>query len=150
MTLSNKIRVVLWICGIVAALVAGLFLAARYLGHKELEDIKPYVTYSILMNVARDCDEYKRQNSTWPSSLAQLIAFRPELTDWAKDGWGRYVELVPYNESIGYGQIISYGRDGKPGGTGPDRDLVVRFPTDTNADWNKEQGAGLKEPRFRF
>ncbi|HTS16973.1 MAG TPA: type II secretion system protein GspG [Verrucomicrobiae bacterium] len=144
-------RVVLYICGIFAALVAGLFLAGRYLGHKEMEDIKPWVTYGGVMYIAKGCDKYKAQYGEWPGSLAQLVAGRPEFGDpWGKDAWGRYLVLVPFNPSLGYGQIISYGRDGKPGGTGPDRDLVVRFPTDANADWNKQQGVGLKEPRFRL
>ena len=46
--------------------------------------------------------------------------------------------LVPYNQSLGYGQIISYGRDGGPGGTGTDGDLAVRFPTQANAGWRFE------------
>lgn len=152
MTITSRMRVVFLICGTIALLLGGLRLAGwylGYLGHKELEDIKPWVTYSRLMGVARDCDEYRQQYSVWPTSLEQLLVPHPELKDWAKDGWRRYAELIPYNESLGYGQIISYGRDGKPGGTGADRDLVVRFPTEANADWNKEQEVGLKQPRFR-
>jgi hypothetical protein len=138
------------VCGIVAGLTVGLLLSVRILGSKELEDIKPWVTYSRLMGVARVCDEYKRQNGVWPNSLAQLLVPHPELKDWAKDGWGRYVQLVSYNESLGHGQIISYGRDGKPGGTGADRDLVVRFPTEANSAWNTQEGVGLKQPRMRL
>ena len=100
--------------------------------------------------------KYEAQYSVWPSSLEQLRSFRPELVDWAKDAWGegdnvwgRYVTLITYDKSLGYGEVVSYGRDGKPGGTGLDSDLVVRFPTEANADWNKRQGAGLKQPHFR-
>ena len=106
------------------------------------------------MGVASDCDKYKGQHGEWPTNLTQLITFRPELTDWAKDAWGkgddvwgRYVVLVPFNEKLGYGEIVSYGRDGKSGGTGLDRDLIVRFPSESNADWNKQQGEGLKHPQ---
>jgi len=49
----------------------------------------------------------------------------------------------PFNEKLGYGEIVSYGRDGKSGGTGLDRDLIVRFPSESNADWNKQQARGL-------
>jgi hypothetical protein len=114
---------------------------------------RQYITYTRLMGVSSDCDKYKAQYGKWPTNLTQLIGFRPELTDWAKDAWGkgdnvwgRYVILIPYNESLGYGEVVSYGRDGKPGGTGLDRDLIVRFPSEANAAWNKQQGEGLKRP----
>jgi len=99
------------------------------------------------MYVASWCDKYRAERSAWPSSMAQLLILRPELNDpWDKDAWGRDVMLVSYDESLGYGKIVSYGRDGKPGGTGVDRDLEVRFPTEANAAWNKQMGLGLKEP----
>jgi hypothetical protein len=115
---------------------------------------RQYITYTRLIGVASDCDKYKAQYGEWPTNLTQLIAFRPELTDWAKDAWGkgdnvwdgRYVILVPYDKSLGYGEVVSYGRDGKPGGTDLDSDLMVRFPTEANGDWNKQQGEGLKRP----
>jgi hypothetical protein len=150
MTLPNKMRIVFLICGIIAALVVGLRFFGWCVTRKQLEDIKPWVSYGRLMYVASRCDLYKAQYGTWPGSLAQLLAGRPELGDpWDKDGWGRHFVLAQYNKSLGYGEVISYGRDGKPGGIGADRDLEVRFPTEANAAWNKEQGVGLKEPRLR-
>ena len=147
-------RVLLIICGIVIGLIVGLCIFMRIAAKRELQEIKPYITYTRLIGVASDCDKYKAQYSVWPNSLAQLRAFRPELSDWAKDAWGkeddvwgRDVVLVPFNETLGYGEIISYGRDGKPGGTGLDRDLAVRFPSEPNADWNKQQGEGLTRPQ---
>ncbi len=101
------------------------------------------------MYLAEGCEKYRAQYGAQPNSLIQLQAGRPELADpWDKDAWGREIMLVPYKESLGYGQIISYGRDGKPGGARADGDLAVRFPTQTNAEWNKQQGAGLHQPRF--
>jgi len=144
-------RVIFIVCGTIAILIASL----PFYGWLEKEETKPYITYTRLMGVALDCDKYKEQYGVWPNSIAQLIAFRSELTDWAKDAWGkgnnnmwgRYVVLVPFDKSFGYGEVISYGRDGKPEGTGADRDLIVRFPTETNADWNKQMGLGLKKPQ---
>ncbi len=163
MTSQSKMRVLFIICGIVAVLFATLFISLRFYGWRERQEIKPWITYTRLLGVASDCDKYKEQYGVWPNSLAQLLAFRPELIDWAKDAWGqndskmwgqnddsvwgRYVVLVPYDKSLGYGEVISYGRDGKPGGTGADRDMIVRFPTEANAAWNKQQGEGLKKPQ---
>ncbi|HVM62943.1 MAG TPA: type II secretion system protein GspG [Verrucomicrobiae bacterium] len=149
MTLISKLRVIIYICGVVILLACSLRLIGWYLGSKELEDIKPWVTYGRLMYIAPRCDLYKAQNGVWPDSLAQLLVAHPELKDWIEDGWGHDVVLVPYNQTLGYGLIISYGRDGKPGGTGADRDIEVRFPTEANAAWNKEQGLGLKGPHGR-
>lgn len=144
------------VCGIVSSLVVGLFIFVRIAVEKDLQGSKPYITYTRLICVASDCDKYKTQYGVWPNSLEQLRSFRPELIDWAKDAWGqgddvwgRYVVLIPYDSSLGYGRIISYGRDGKPGGICADRDCEVRFPTQANSDWNKQQGAGLPRPHFR-
>lgn len=140
-------RLILIICGIVVLLLAGLYILGGIAGKRELQKIKPWITYTRLMGIAEGCDKYKAQYDSWPSSLSQLQKGHPELVDpWDKDGWGRELVLVPYNETRGYGEIISYGRDAKPGGTGDNRDLEVRFPTDANADWNKQEGVGLKEP----
>jgi hypothetical protein len=148
-------RVKFVIYGIIAILFAVFFASLRFYGWRERQESKPYITYTRLMDVALDCDKYNVQYGVWPNSLTKLIAFRPELIDWAKDAWGqnddglwgRYVVLVPYDKSLGYGEVVSYGRDGKPGGTGLNSDLVVRFPTEVNAAWNKQQGEGLKKPQ---
>jgi hypothetical protein len=139
-----------------ACLIVGLFISMHIAFEKDVQESKPYITYSRMIFVASDCDKYKTKYGLWPNTLQQLIAFSPELVDWAKDAfgqgddkWGRYVVLVPYDSSLGYGKIISYGQDGKPGGIGLDRDLEVRFPTEANADWNKQQVVGLKPPKFR-
>lgn len=108
---------------------------------------KQYVTYTILKYDAKACDEFKDRFGKWPNSLAQLQSSQIKLNDpGTNDAWGREIVFVPYNESIGYGEVISYGHDGKPGGTGVDRDLVIRYPTEANAVWNKQQGEGLKRP----
>ena len=76
------------------------------------------------MFVATGCDEYKNQKGVWPTSLAQLHTFRVDLNDpWTKDAWGSNVVLIPYSSSLGYGEVVSYGRDGRAGGIGADRDL---------------------------
>jgi hypothetical protein len=55
------------------------------------------------------------------------------------DAYENMVILVNYNEGAGYGELISYGKDGKPGGESKyDRDVIVHFPIDdkTNEQWN--------------
>jgi hypothetical protein len=135
------------IMGIAMAIIAGVIFGRVVAVHNNLESYKPYATYTRLIHIASGCDKYEEQTGAWPSSLAQLLNGHPEFSaPWDKDTWGREVILLPYNESIGYGEVISYGRDGKPGGVGLDKDLIVRFPAQSNADWNKQQGVGLPKP----
>lgn len=148
-------RVFLIICGILLLLIAGVLLWGHLVITRDDQDSKPYVTYTRLMYAASRCDLYKNQYGVWPNSLAQLRAFRPEFNDWAKDAWGQNGNkwghdflLVPYDQSLGYGELISYGRDGKQGGSGADCDLIVRFPCEANTNWNEQMGKGLKQPRF--
>lgn len=108
---------------------------------------KQYVTYTYLIYDAKACDEYRNRFDKWPDSLTQLVSPQMHLRDpGTNDAWGREIVFVPYNKAFGYGEVISYGRNGRPGGTGLDRDIVVRFPTKENADWNEQQSKGLKKP----
>jgi len=147
-------RIIFIVCGIIARLIACLFIWGWIARTRELKEIRPYITYTRLIGVAQACDKYKEQYGVWPNSLAQLRVFRPEMSDWAKDSWGqgdnvwgRDVVLVPYDKSLGYGEVISYGRDGKPGGSGADQDMIIRFPCEANTNWNEQVGAGLKRPQ---
>jgi hypothetical protein len=134
----------------ILSLVVGLVLWSWIRDEKERQAIKPYVTYKRLMHVASWCGRYKEQRGAWPNSLTELRTFQPECNPpWSTDAWGKNFILIPYQESLGYGQVISYGRDGKPGGDGLDRDLVVRFPCKPNETWNAKQGEGLPQPRIR-
>jgi hypothetical protein len=82
----------------------------------------------------------------------QLVEVRPDLADDATDAYGNIVILIPYSERSGCGQIISYGRDGKPGGDNQfDRDIVLRFPVDslTNIEWNNQFSTRFKSRESR-
>jgi hypothetical protein len=114
------------------------------------EEAKPYITYTRVMATADECDEYKVKNGRFPDSMDALHSFRVDLNDpWTQDGWGRELILIPFDDSLGYGRIVSYGRDGKVGGTGSDRDFEIRFPYGSYEDWNKKLGEGLKRPPRR-
>lgn len=102
--------------------------------------MKPYTSYTELVNLAEGFDYYKKQYGVWPADTNQLVNVRPDMVNYITDGYGRAVIVIPCSEKAGYGEVISYGRDGKPGGDDRfDRDIVIRFPmdTETNAQWNK-------------
>lgn len=115
---------------------------------RQPELFKPYISYVKLINLATACDDYKRKYGTWPGNIKELAMLRPDLEEASIDAYGNQVVLVPVDPRTGYGELISYGHDGKPGGTDVDKDIIIKFPIDANADWNKQQGAGLKPANF--
>ena len=146
--MRSIVKVFLVVCAIPCVLVLA------FLWHLEelKEASKPYMSYTGLVYLANGCDEYKRQYGVFPEKIEQLRRFRPDMVASTVDAYGHSVVLVPYNESIGYGELISYGRDGKPGGDNQfDRDIVIRFPLDTgtNAQWNKQVAEQFKSRESR-
>jgi general secretion pathway protein G len=78
--------------------------------------------------------QYFQIYGVWPKSIHDLesdanprkilfIAPAPATND----AWGRPLVYVPFDSSLGYGRVLSYGRDGKPGGDGPDADIEFRL-----------------------
>jgi hypothetical protein len=91
-------------------------------------------TQAILWSLVTAARSYYIEYQQWPKSLSDLTDNPKKMPfiDWAsgeenKGGWGHPVIYVPFDESVGYGSVISYGRDGKLGGRGTDEDIEVRF-----------------------
>lgn len=69
----------------------------------------------------------------WPNSETEFVTNSLGLSfinpsPPLRDGWGRPIVYEPYSTNTGYGRVISYGRDGKPGGRDADADAELRFP----------------------
>jgi hypothetical protein len=45
----------------------------------------------------------------------------------ANDPWGHPIVFEPFDPLRGYGRIISYGFDGKPGGRGSAEDIIMHY-----------------------
>ena len=69
---------------------------------------------------------YMRDNGETPPTLAAL-PIRPGHMNRTTDGWGR--ELQYMVDENGVISLTSLGADGKPGGDGPNKDLVQRYRT---------------------
>ena len=140
-----------WSILIVGAIVIGLvvlgLVSFRLSVYREEQQFKQGITFKGLLFVAAGCDAYKVHKGKWPNSLEELHTFRTDLNSpWTQDSWGRDFIIVPFSMSSGYGEVISYGRDARPGGTGLDKDLSLRFPLESNKAWNEQEGVGLKFP----
>jgi hypothetical protein len=144
-------RRLLAIAGAVLILSASLLVCGRWSGVRYAELLKPAITYNGLSYAALCCDKYHEQLGTWPTTLEQLRSFKRDLPEVTIDAWGRDFIFEPYDATNGYGQLISYGRDGLPGGRSEaENDLKVRFPLDTNGAWNDQARSQVRRPRTRF
>jgi hypothetical protein len=79
---------------------------------------------------------YFNEYGRWPAGLGDFASnprglrfFEP--SNATNDAWGRPVLYVPFDHRTGRGRVVSLGRDGKPGGTGPDADLEAQFGRET-------------------
>ena len=146
----NKIlKTLLIVFATICILLSAIVLTVLWGIHKHEKAYQPRWSYGALMSLASGFDDYRKQNGVWPADINQLVKFRPDLYPATTDSYSHAIILIPYNDAVGYGELISYGRDGKPGGDNKfDRDIIVRFPmeTETNAEWNKQIGERFKHP----
>ncbi len=92
-------------------------------------------TRTRLLNITQASQSYHHAYGVWPAGLAALspehnslhIAFLPSGKSTTKDAWGRPLLYKPFDPALGYGTVMSLGRDGKPGGEGNDGDMEERF-----------------------
>lgn len=125
------------IIGIIAVVLLGLLAWLIYTSR----NAELIYTRCALDGVSFATSYYFQLYGAWPTSLQD---FHPEnrrrnpkghgFLTYARtfslatgDGWLHPLVYKPFDPSVGYGSVISYGRDGQPGGTGADTDIEVRF-----------------------
>jgi len=114
-----EIMVVLVIIGVLAAIVAPRFI-------DRADEAKIQATQAQIENISQALKMYRLQNSKYPDSGAGLNALvtgnKRYLDSIPKDAWGNdFIYLAPGVH--GDFDILSYGGDGKSGGTGFDADI---------------------------
>jgi len=77
--------------------------------------------------------EYGHVHGQLPPDLAALprMALKPEADHYLEDAWHR--RFIYEVESSGTVTLKSLGKDGVPGGSGDDADIIFNFPSH-NAD----------------
>ena len=122
---------------LVVVLIIGLlagFVAPRYFGQVGKSEIN--VAKAQIDALEKALDQYRLDTGHYPTTELGLVALvqRPQNEPkWAgpylrkdvpTDPWGRaYVYKMP-GEKGGDFDILSYGKDGQPGGTGENADLT--------------------------
>jgi type II secretory pathway pseudopilin PulG len=86
-----------------------------------------------LQAIQAACNSYFDYYGEWPASLSDLDHNRSNIVFilWPKwgtnDGWGRPIIYRAFDSGLGHGTLLSYGRDGRVSGEGPDADIEFRF-----------------------
>ncbi len=115
-----EIMVVLVILGLLAALIAPRLI-------ERAEEAKVKATRVQMKSIEEALKLYRLQHGAYPKTLAELA--KPDangkryLDRVPKDAWGRdFVYLYPGVH--GDYDLVSYGADGKPGGSGVNADIT--------------------------
>jgi hypothetical protein len=72
-----------------------------------------------MMGVLNAAKAYKGENGKAPASVQDLVEAEMLTAKTAKDLWGNDWLIVEEGPKL---KVVTYGSDGKPGGTGPDKD----------------------------
>jgi Type II secretion system (T2SS), protein G len=150
--MTNQARTLpcLVIACLVGFMVAGLALVAAWgqaQSNPYLEGYNQSTTHRLLKQVDAAIQRYRQTTGTLPRTLGQLsgdpdLPFRISEDGTIRDGW--YNPLVYSVQGDRY-LIISYGKDGKPGGTGINYDLTQLKPDPPEAQLTFRQF--LSHPR---
>ena len=107
---------------VIIGLLAG-YVAPRYFSQVSKSEIQ--VAKAQIESFEKALDQYRLDKRRYPTAEEGLGAIRPYLKkELPNDPWGRpYVYRTPGQK--GEFEIVSYGRDGKAGGSGDDADIGV-------------------------
>ncbi len=116
---------------VIIGLLAG-YVAPRYFSQVGKSEVQ--VARAQIDALEKAVDQYRLDNRRYPTSEEGLAAVQPYLKKTLpNDPWGRpYLYRIP-GEKTDY-EIVSYGRDGKPGGSGEDADIGVQAITKAAAN----------------
>lgn len=89
-------------------------------------------TQATLMLFPMASSNYFSTFGRWPQSIADFSSNASNMFFIVppvptNDAWGRRIVYESFDSARAYGRVLSYGRDGKPGGAGPDADIEFRF-----------------------
>lgn len=92
-----------------------------------MDRIPPVLYTKTVMGVLKDrqIPAFVGRFNRLPNSLQELPPLPEQYNSSLKDGWGRNIIYKKYDD--GTVELVSYGKDGIPGGTGSNEDIVFKF-----------------------
>ena len=128
----RRSRALIFASAVVLVAIGTFWLAFRAL-YQSPESLEPYRLRKLL-NAAK---VYRKDTGRFPATVDGLQALAPKYIDsLPSDGWGR---AYLYESDGGSVRIWTLGRDGRPGGIGPDGDLSAQFPPAASGDAGSRQ-----------
>lgn len=108
---------------VIIGLLAG-YVAPRYFSQVGKSEIQ--VARAQIESLEKALDQYRLEKRRYPTAEEGLDAIRPFLKKAVpNDPWDRpYVYRTP-GQNAEF-ELFSYGRDGKPGGSGEDADISIQ------------------------
>ncbi len=100
------------------------------------ERMKAQNTQIRMCIIAATASDAFRLQPVWPATVQDLVARPVNVNDTnliaflkygTNDLWGHPIVLEAFDPVRGYGQVISYGQDGLPGGQGSAKDIVLHY-----------------------
>lgn len=109
---------------VIIGLLAG-YVAPRYFSQVGKSEIQ--VARAQIEAFEKALDQYRLDQKRYPTTEEGLTAIQPYLKKtMPTDPWGRpYVYRAPGDKGAEF-SVVSFGRDGKPGGSGEDADIGMR------------------------
>lgn len=134
MRMSSAAREFKILCSIVfLAFVVWLFLPQ--IGSHGNTPIRQ--TQAKLGQIAVASQAYFKTYGSWPTGISNLfrsgnkehVEFVADSPSAPNDAWHHPIQYQPFDATLGYGRVVSSGRDGKIGGSHADSDIEIRFTT---------------------
>src|SRR5262245_65737604 len=108
---------------VIIGLLAG-YVAPRYFSQVGKSEVQ--VARAQIDSLEKALDQYRLDKRRYPTAEEGLAAIQPYLKkQLPNDPWGRPY-IYKAGGPAGDFEVISYGRDGKSGGTGEDADITNR------------------------
>ena len=148
MNLHTRIFLIVLVVSAIGALAAIMHFVRTSGREKQL------FTKTMLTVTSSAIQDFHQREGHWPDSLDDLGI---KYIYWGRypeqDAWRRKIVYRRFDPGLGFGAVLSYGADGKPGGDGFAEDLEVRFGLDfptmeqiQSHVPNSRGGANGKEP----
>ena len=133
-----------FVIALVILLAAAILISRGMTTTNDGRNYKLLETRAELEQIALGSRTYFRDYGTWPKSMDDLTN-NPKRIRYANldvanitDAWGNPVQYHPYDDSLGYGSVVSLGADGKSGGFGRNKDIEIHFNQKWDADRDRE------------
>ena len=127
----RKLMLRLLAAGAIFLLVSGISIYVAWGNASNSNDCRweQYITRLRLKSIADSITAYRQKFGVSPQAFGDLVKFprpySPGDMEHPIDGWGHPMVLSTNTTNL---VVISYGRDGKPGGIGLDYDLTTENP----------------------